>query len=291
MAEYGVTLEEKENKSPRYKSYRYPLAYYGGSSKNRNPLARHKQITQKIPLEDAKRALSQAYGFLPSPLRDSLFVGTEISEDKNLFVGLEDSMLLSGIKWFPEIFYAIQNKKILLITYLKRFKYECVTQLHPQFLKQYNRRWYVCGRTVTIDDSGHSLVEDDMILALDRIIDIDEALDSSRYVAAPEGYYTAFFDEIIGVTKNENSPVRNVILKVYRDYVFNLISTKKLHHSQKEKVTDGEYLITLRVRINKELISTILSFGSDIEVLSPRSLRLVISEEAQKMAERYFGSI
>ena len=287
LTEYGVSLEEKENKIPRYKSYRYPLALYGSYTLNRNPLAKHKQITQKIPLDEAKLTLSKTSGFLPKPLRDSLFKGTEILVSKTHFIDIENSLLLSGIKWFPEIFDAIQNKKILYVTYLKRFKYETVDQLHPQFLKHYNRRWYVCGRTVTTDNSGQPTVKDNVILALDRIKDVDEAIDSSGYVSVPEDHFSTFFDDIIGVTHPKNSPLRNVTLKVYSEYIFNLISTKKLHHSQKERVIGNERLITFRVRINKELITNILSFGSDVEVITPKSLRISIETETKKMFDRY----
>ena len=285
--EYGVELEEQKITSSPYKGFRYPLHNYGTSTPNRNPLARHKQVTKKLYLPDAKRALTHTSGFLPQPLRNSLFEGTEIFENKHPFVELEDSLLLTGIKWFPEIFDAILTKKILIIRYRKIFKYDTVVLLHPQYLKHYNRRWYVCGRTVSLDSSSPQTIEDNVILALDRIIYLEEASDSSDYVPAPEGYYSTLFDDIIGVTRRKNSPVRTVKLKVYNEYVFNLISSKKLHHSQKEQVVDDERFITLRVRLNKELVTNILSFGSDIEVVTPRSLRISIAEEAKKMYDRY----
>lgn len=287
LEEYGVELEEHKNRSPRYTSYRYPKHNYGTSTPNRNPLARHKLVTRTLELAEAKIALGHTSGFLPQPLRNSLFEGTEILGNKNPYVELEDSMLLTGINWFPEIFYAITTKKILIVTYLKHFKYETVTQLHPQYMKQYNRRWYVCGRTVSTDPSGTPTIADNIILALDRIVEIDEAPDSSGYVSAPEGHFSMYFGDIIGVTRRESSPVRLVKLKVYNEYVFNLISSKKLHHTQQAEVVGDERFITMRVRLNKEIATNILSFGSDVEVIFPRSLRISIAEEAKKMYDHY----
>ena len=66
--EYGVELEEQKITSSPYKGFRYPLHNYGTSTPNRNPLARHKQVTKNYicpmpnvhlrTLPDSSRSLS-----------------------------------------------------------------------------------------------------------------------------------------------------------------------------------------------------------------------------------------
>jgi predicted DNA-binding transcriptional regulator YafY len=69
---------------------------------------------------------------------------------------------------------------------------------------------------------------------------------------------------------------------------FNYIKTKPLHLSQHVISEDnGHTTISINVKINKELIALILSFGSDIEVLSPASLRAEIIKKIHAMSYNY----
>ena len=45
--------------------------------------------------------------------------------------------------------------------------------------------------------------------------------------------------------------------------------------------------ISINVKINKELIAQILSFGADIEVLAPASLRAEIAKKIRAMNDNY----
>jgi len=46
-------------------------------------------------------------------------------------------------------------------------------------------------------------------------------------------------------------------------------------------------VVRLKVRINNELETVILSFGDDVEVLAPESLRLKIGEKIERLAKKY----
>jgi proteasome accessory factor B len=63
----------------------------------------------------------------------------------------------------------------------------------------------------------------------------------------------------------------------------------KLWHSSQETVPmkDGRLRMTLRVADTDELTGWILSFGSQVRVLSPKSLGDKISEEAKKVFGAY----
>lgn len=51
--------------------------------------------------------------------------------------------------------------------------------------------------------------------------------------------------------------------------------TKKIHPSQRSEIDpdDGKIILILGVALNKELLTKILEFGSDIEVVEPFDLR------------------
>ena len=66
------------------------------------------------------------------------------------------------------------------------------------------------------------------------------------------------------------------------------VLTKPLHPSQREgATTPAGTEITLRVALNRELESLLLSFGADVEVLAPPALRESIRQVAGAVVARY----
>ena len=62
------------------------------------------------------------------------------------------------------------------------------------------------------------------------------------------------------------------------------VCDRNWHSSQKVKsVKGGAVIMTLRVAETAELVGWILSFGSNVRVLSPRSLRDRVHEEVRKI--------
>ena len=83
--------------------------------------------------------------------------------------------------------------------------------------------------------------------------------------------------------------MEKVVLKVNRK-VLSYIVTKPLHESQcaiPEELEDGYWNITLKVKDNYELRSLLRSFGEQIEVLAPESLRQVMKESATQLSNMY----
>jgi len=66
------------------------------------------------------------------------------------------------------------------------------------------------------------------------------------------------------------------------------VMSKPIHYSQ-EIENEAEGIISLDVIPNKELISELIWFRDDVEVLSPDSLREEIKEKTAKMYQKYFG--
>lgn len=124
-------------------------------------------------------------------------------------------------------------------------------------------------------------------MALDRIKKIKTA--NTKY---KEVDFSAidYFDEIIGVTNIKEELSQDVILKFSQNR-YQYVKSKPLHGTQFDyKDADNnsvENTIGINVKFNRELLSTILSFGSDVEVLAPASLRDKVKEEVVKQLNFY----
>ena len=180
------------------------------------------------------------------------------------FVALDGNKYLKGIEHFKELHNCIINKKVLKIAY-KPFKGHRKTYiLHPYFLKQYNNRWFLLGKNPEFETLTN--------LALDRIVSIT-ALDNEFYEDTTIDF-KEYFEDVIGVTIPENSEVEKI--EIYANSRrAEYIKTKPLHWSQtpmREYDTKG-FKFSIKVIPNYELESVILSFGEEVKILSPESLK------------------
>ncbi len=100
--------------------------------------------------------------------------------------------------------------------------------------------------------------------------------------------FDEYFEDVIGVSV-ENVPVEDVVIYA-NEKAFNYIYTKPLHESQVvrgERAEDGRRIITLKVKENYELRALLRSFGSQIEVIKPASLREKMKKEADTLSKMY----
>ena len=122
-------------------------------------------------------------------------------------------------------------------------------------------------------------------LALDRIQSIETSKDCP-YIKLDIDW-NDYFDDIIGVTNIESVPVEKVHFLVHgktAHYIF----TKPLHGSQVAKWLDESNLdVTLKVKINYELESLLLSYAPSITLLAPQSLVEKHMEGLQMALKRY----
>lgn len=252
-------------------------------------------IFKKKLTEDEKAVLESALTTLGSfdgldnfkwlaELRKQLKLETRepvISLSKNL---VENSTLIASV------FSAISNKQVVELTYRKFLDSTArKVLLSPYLLKEYNRRWYVIGGAY---DTNRILN-----FALDRIIEMNPKV---GYTFKPcEMNLEDRFDEIIGVTFNENSPLTQIIFWA-SDEVKGYIHTKPIHGSQihikgerAEKlrvsypqIQSGDFF-TIECRENFELIRELTAWGDELIVLTPTPLRNKIADRINRMASRY----
>jgi predicted DNA-binding transcriptional regulator YafY len=201
--------------------------------------------------------------------------GGLFDEDTSPVVTFQSNPDLKGISYFSDLLQAILTKRVLKLKYTPYGKETQIVNIYPYHLKQFNDRWYLIAQAIGYQSYAH--------YALDRIEGFEE-------IALPykdsELDFSEYFDDVIGVTVPDVE-AEDIVIKVTGKR-FNYIRTKPLHLSQRIVEEAEDYaIISINVKVNKELESLILSFGEDIEVISPASFRDRIAEKIQATNKKY----
>jgi len=147
----------------------------------------------------------------------------------------------------------------------------------PYLLKEYKRRWYL----ISWDHSR----ADYRVYALDRIKSVSDAI--ADYYQDPGFHPDLYFKDIVGVTLLKNKKLEPVQFKVHGVQVDYFLS-QPIHSSQKRIERNRDFSVfEITVRPNYELLSELLSFGDQLQVLSPDDLVVEIEEILGKQVESY----
>ena len=249
-----------------------------GFSINNQPL----NETEENQLKEALLTLSRFKGMPQFEWVDEISArldsGLGLSHNSEKIIEFDQNNFLKGLEFITPIYNSILYKKAINIEY-KSFKQDISQSIifHPYFLKQYNNRWYVFGK----NDASQFI----MNLALDRITAIEES--KKKYIPNKAINFNEYFEDIIGVTLNNEGKVENVVIKVSNE-LLPYIKTKPIHGSQKLKEQGSSHaLISIDVIPNYELESLILSYGEGLEVLHPKLLRDKIKKRIELTFSNY----
>lgn len=201
---------------------------------------------------------------------------TEIS--KILFYDQNEEY--KGIKHLKPLYLAIKKKEVLQITY-KGFKDETSNtfEFHPHLLKQYNRRWFVFGLNNTREIREWSIPLDE------RLIDF-KILENNDYIDSDKDW-DMFFRTMVGVVRPADAEVVKVVLRFHngREQYF---KTKPFQPDYEEFFDEDKLdQVWFDTIINNELVQQILSYGHDVEVLEPKSLKEKMREHTAVMQKYY----
>lgn len=215
-------------------------------------LSRYKHRAEFTWLEELIPRMEQAFDLVAS--------------GENGIVSYQENLELKGRVHIGTLFNLIVKQKQIQIIYEPYGKPQFTTTVFPYHVKQYNNRWFLfCYNKEYKSISNYPL---DRILSIEELAEDFEPSDIN---------WLDYFDDVIGVTKPEEGKVETIHLK-FSDQRINYVLTKPLHGSQKQDKTDEESrTISIEVIPNQELFQLLLSFGSDLEVLSPS----VVKEEIQ----------
>lgn len=227
-------------------------------------LAKFKGLSQFGWMEETLVRLESSFG-LKGPLKSS--------------IEFEQNLDLNGLEFFGQFFNSILYEKAVDIKY-QGFKQSQAEDLvfHPYYLKQYNNRWFVFGRKGDRDSITN--------IALDRVLAFKESL--SPFIPNDLVNFEEYFDEVIGVSISEQSKPEQVLMKIDTS-LWPYIKSKPIHGSQKVKERHADYiLISLKVYINYELVSTLFSLGEGLTVIQPAPLAEMLKVKAEQVLKNYF---
>lgn len=236
---------------------------------------------EDINLIRSVASILQRYKGLPgAPVIDELTAFLkdrfDVKSSESHVMSFEENEDLIGREFVTILYDAIVRKQVLHIVYHPFGKSEIEWNIHPYFLKQYNGRWFLFGL-------NNDAVNGEMVithLALDRIKSVKPA--DIPYIES-EVDFGQYFDDVIGVTINPGEPI-DIVLK-FSPQRFNFVRTKPIHPYQIED--EANHTLKLNVIPNKELESLILSFGDDVEVISPENYRQEIKRKIKEVIKKY----
>lgn len=270
-----------------------------------DPLEEELTYVKKLVLKDYVDFCKNADGFIPDPLFFHFFHMHPLLRDKihrstegKQLVQTGANTILKNIEMLPDFFEWILNKQVVKLTMAPFALPRCELVIHPQFIKEFNGRWYVYGYCVR---DGKDIF-DVFSLPLDRIIGTPKIVNVKYKDAAP-GTYDEYFRDIIGVThgfhdgdreKTESWGLQKVVIRIHTEYMYGLVTTKKFHHSQVITVPYGKHdddkeygEIVLKVEPNNELLGKIRQMGTALEVMEPKELREKMASDIECMYNRY----
>jgi len=258
------------------KSYYYADPNF---SINQSPLAEHDlrylqralQILQQMPHLVEAAPWQQ----LSTQLQHSLRMQDSHQET---IVQFDTAPHTRALRWLHPIYRAIDEKMALALRYRPFTEPSQDFTISPWLLKQYNRRWFLLAWCRELE-----LVR---TYALDRIESLHPLPEAAWYIRHdfdPETYYT----NVIGLSIPENGKVEQVQFRA-TPLRAKYIATKPLHHSQRILEQNEQYTVfELRVMPNVEFQQILLSFGAEIEVVSPGSLRREIAQQHLVASRNY----
>ncbi len=188
---------------------------------------------------------------------------------------------INGNTQLSQLINPIINKKVIDIFY-KKFNAETTKKytIHPYLLKEYKNMWYLIGY---VDD-----YKEVRTFGIDRMTYIEET--DKTYIPAQAINFDAdnFYKHCLGVTALD-SPPEKIVLQ-FAAPAMHYIKTQPLHSSQVvEEETDNYCTVALELVINYELLREILSYGSQVKVVSPITLQQQVEKELAASLQLYNG--
>lgn len=208
-------------------------------------------------------------------IAERLGASLKLDEATDEIVGFDENLDLEGMDNFTPLFNAIVDKQPLKLTYQSfRMDSKETIIVHPYYLKQYNKRWFL----IAWNDEKDFMAN----YAFDRIKGIEDA--NVPYKPTDVNFFD-YFEDMIGVSKDTRTEPQTVKLWVSAAQ-WPYIKTKPLHGATQRLVSLDEKgaVITIEVYLNYELEQQILSFGEKVKVLEPAVLK-------ERIKERLAGAI
>ena len=226
-----------------------------------NMLSRYRGLPNHAWLEEIISSLEYRFG---------------IKSNKECIVAFDQNEQLKGLEYLSEVIDAASKHHPLIVYYKTYSGKEQTSTLHPYHIKQYNNRWFLFGLE---EESGRIINK-----ALDRIQRIEPA--DIPFKPNTDIDFAHYFDDIVGASvPGDEVPKEQIVLR-FTPNRFPYVTSKPVHLSQKV-IDAAQGLISIEVKPTRELDQQLLSFGSDVEVISPLSYREHLKEKIEDAIKNY----
>jgi predicted DNA-binding transcriptional regulator YafY len=203
---------------------------------------------------------------------DSLLKDSKELSDRILFEPVP-----SGEKFLPPIIEAMRDKTAIEMTYQSFTRQKPATFIvEPYCLKVFKQRWYMLAYSPGLDKA--------MIYSLDRVHAVEST--KQKYKLPKDFNAEAYFKNTYGVTGTDEVPED---IEICIDAMqANYLRTLPLHSSQEEIERNDDYSIfRFHMVPSYEFLQELRKYGSDVEVISPESVRAEFREDTESLYRIY----
>lgn len=211
-------------------------------------------------------------------LLNTFAVNNLINESHQLKRRILFEEIPSSRQYLTSIIEAMRDNLIINITYKGFYKNKETTfEVEPYFVKVFRGRWYLVAR---------SILEDKIrTYALDRMIDLFAT--DKTFIYPKDFNPQAYFRYCFGIIQDNETKEQTIKIKVFNNQD-KYISSLPLHHSQQEvEKTDSYTVFSYYLSPTFDFIRELLSYGDNIEILSPTSLRDCFANISKNMNKIY----
>jgi predicted DNA-binding transcriptional regulator YafY len=210
-------------------------------------------------------SMFRQFGSAIDKIVDRVSIATN-PQDKDLgsFVQFETSVSNGGNDYLPLLLGAVRNSLNTTFQYSSFITGKPkLRKVVPLLLKEYRNRWYL----VSFDTEKKDIIT----YALDRM---SELVVSEEIAEKPSDFDPdKYFKYTVGITADNKSRPEKVVLKA-ENIAAKYIDSQPFHPSQIiSKEGKNRTTFEMEVFVSEELIRAILSYGGEVEVVSPQILR------------------
>ena len=176
------------------------------------------------------------------------------------------------------LLHAIKNRVQVTFQYQKFGEDQpALKSVEPYALKEFRNRWYLPGK----DTKKKEL----RIYALDRLTEL--TITKARFVYPADLSIKDYFKNCFGIIAHDGQPPEVVVLS-FTPHQGKYIKSLPLHHSQKI-LTDNktELRIQLQLVVTFDFVMELLSYGPEVKVIEPPSLKTELKNKLQQSLSLY----
>ena len=215
-------------------------------------------------------------------IRSWLLRTASLNQQLSRSMSLNERILLEDIPssetYLSDIIRAMKAGRCIQVKYRRYTSASSrISILEPYALKLFKQRWYLLAKA---SDMPYLL-----LYSLDRMEEV--VLTETKFQLSPDFDAETFFEDCYGTIIDASVEAERISIRVTSSQACYLKSLP-LHHSQRLLSEDEEYSVfELYLKPTYDFLQALLSYGSELEVIAPVSLRNQMQEEVAAMMSHY----